>query len=70
MLRALFIYLSKLRWMRSLILKLGFARKASRRFVAGETAPEAIEVVRRHHGRVPWKWYLSWPWSVWYKAWR
>lgn len=31
---------------------------------------EAIEVVRRHHGRVPWKWYLSWPWSVWYKAWR
>ena len=47
MLRALFIYLSKLRWMRSLILKLGFARKASRRFVAGETAPEDIEVVRR-----------------------
>jgi proline dehydrogenase len=47
MLRALFIYLSKLRWMRNLILKLGFARKASRRFVAGETAPEAVEVVRQ-----------------------
>jgi len=47
MLRVLFIYLSKLRWMRSLILKLGFARQASRRFVAGETAPEDIEVVRR-----------------------
>jgi len=47
MLRAFFIYLSKLHWMRSLILKLGFTRKASRRFVAGETAQAAIEVVRR-----------------------
>ena len=47
MLRVLFIYLSKLHWMRNLILKLGFTRKASRRFVAGETAPEAVEVVRQ-----------------------
>ncbi len=46
MLRALFIYLSKLHWMRDLILKLSSTRKASRRFVAGETAPEAVEVVR------------------------
>jgi proline dehydrogenase len=47
MLRAFFIYLSKLHWMRSLILKLVFTRKASRRFVAGETAQAAIEVVRQ-----------------------
>jgi len=47
MLRAFFIYLSKLHWMRSLILKLGLTRKASRRFVAGETAQEVIEVVRQ-----------------------
>jgi proline dehydrogenase len=47
MLRAFFLYLSKLDWMRNLILKLGFTRKASRRFVAGETAEEAIEVMRQ-----------------------
>jgi proline dehydrogenase len=47
MLRAFFIYLSKLHWMRNLLLKLAFTRKASRRFVAGETAPAAIEVVRQ-----------------------
>ena len=47
MLRAFFIYLSELRWMRNLILKLSFTRKASRRFVAGETAQEVIEVVRQ-----------------------
>jgi proline dehydrogenase len=46
-LRSFFIYLSKLRWMRDLILNLGFARKASRRFVAGEAAEEAIEVIRQ-----------------------
>ena len=46
MLRSFFIYLSKLRWMRDLILKLGFTRTASRRFVAGETAEEAVEVIR------------------------
>jgi proline dehydrogenase len=47
MLRAFFIYLSQLRWMRNLILKLSFSRKASRRFVAGETAEEAIQVIRQ-----------------------
>jgi proline dehydrogenase len=47
MLRAFFLYLSKLDWMRNLVLKLVFARKASRRFVAGETAEEAIEVMHQ-----------------------
>jgi proline dehydrogenase len=47
MLRMFFLYLSKLDWMRNLILKLGFTRKASRRFVAGETAEEALEVMRQ-----------------------
>jgi len=47
MMRAFFIYLSKLRWMRDLILKLKFTRRASRRFVSGETAEEAIEVIHR-----------------------
>lgn len=28
---------------------------------------EAIEVVRRHHGRVPLKWWLAQPYSVWFK---
>ena len=47
MLRSFFIYLSKLRWMRDLILGLSLARKASRRFVAGETAEDAVEVIRQ-----------------------
>jgi proline dehydrogenase len=47
MLRSFFIYLSKLRWMRNLILQLGFTRKASRRFVAGETAEEVTEAIRQ-----------------------
>jgi GT2 family glycosyltransferase len=29
---------------------------------------EAIAVVRRHHGRVPWKWWLAQPYAVWFKA--
>ncbi|MDP9813443.1 glycosyltransferase involved in cell wall biosynthesis [Rhizobium tibeticum] len=29
---------------------------------------EAIKVVRRHHGRVPSKWWLAQPYSVWLKA--
>jgi len=45
MLRAFFIYLSRLHWMRDLILKLVFTRKASRRFVAGETCQEAVGVI-------------------------
>jgi len=47
MLRSFFICLSRQRWLRNLILSIGLARKASRRFVAGETAQEAIEVVRQ-----------------------
>ena len=26
---------------------------------------EAMDVVRRHYGRTPLKWYLAWPYSVW-----
>lgn len=29
---------------------------------------EAIAVVRRHHGRVPLKWWLAQPYSVWFKS--
>jgi GT2 family glycosyltransferase len=29
---------------------------------------EAIAVVRRHHGRVPAKWWLAWPVAVWLRA--
>jgi GT2 family glycosyltransferase len=29
---------------------------------------EATDVVRRHHGRVPLKWRLLWPYAVWLKA--
>ncbi|MBX9709945.1 MAG: glycosyltransferase [Xanthobacteraceae bacterium] len=29
---------------------------------------EAIAVVRRHHGRVPLKWWLAQPYAVWWKA--
>ncbi len=45
MLRAFFIYLSKARWAQNLITRLGFARRAARRFVAGETLEEAIAAV-------------------------
>lgn len=47
MLRSSFIYLSHQRRLRDLALSMGVARKASRRFVAGEMAEEAIEVVRQ-----------------------
>lgn len=30
---------------------------------------EAMQVVRRHHGRVPLKWYLAQPYAVWYRTW-
>lgn len=30
---------------------------------------EAIAVVRRNHGRVPWKWWLAWPYAVWWRGW-
>ena len=29
---------------------------------------EAMAVVRRHYGRVPLKWYVAWPWAVWYRS--
>lgn len=29
---------------------------------------EAIDVVRRHYGRVPLKWWLAQPYAVWYRA--
>lgn len=29
---------------------------------------EAIQVVRRHHGRLPWKWWLAQPYAVWLKT--
>jgi len=29
---------------------------------------EAMAVVRRHYGRVPWKWWLAQPYAVWWKA--
>lgn len=29
---------------------------------------EAIDLVRRHHGRVPLKWWLAQPYAVWWKA--
>ncbi len=47
MMRSFFAYLSRQRWLRDLILRLGFARKASRRFVAGETAEETVEMIRQ-----------------------
>jgi glycosyltransferase involved in cell wall biosynthesis len=29
---------------------------------------EAISVVRKHYGRVPWKWWLAWPYAVWWRS--
>ncbi len=29
---------------------------------------EAMSVVKKYTGRVPIKWYLLWPWSVWFKS--
>ena len=31
---------------------------------------EAMSVVRRHHGKIPLKWYLAQPYAVWYRTWR
>lgn len=31
---------------------------------------EAMAVVRRHHGKVPLKWWLAYPYAVWWRAWR
>ena len=29
---------------------------------------EAMAVVQRHYGRVPLKWYLAWPYAVWWRS--
>lgn len=46
MLRSFFIYLSHARWARTLITSFGFVRRAAMRFVAGETAADAIAAIR------------------------
>lgn len=45
--RAFFVGLSKAGWARRLFTRWGVARRAAARFIAGETAAEAIQVVRR-----------------------
>lgn len=30
---------------------------------------EAMAVVRRHYGKVPLKWWLAWPYAVWWRSW-
>ncbi len=47
MLKSLFIALSKNAWLKKIILNWKPARKASRRFIAGETLGEAVEAVKR-----------------------
>ncbi len=47
MLRSLFIYLSRQRWLRDAALRVEFARQASHRFVAGETAEQAIQAIQQ-----------------------
>ena len=44
--RAFLIYLSQAAWARRLVMRLGFARRAARRFVAGENIGEALAAVR------------------------
>lgn len=46
MLRSLFIFLSKIIWLRRLMSNWGIARRTASRFVAGETLQDALEVVR------------------------
>ncbi len=46
MLRAFFLYLSHAIWARALITRFRFARQAASRFVAGETADDAIVAIR------------------------
>jgi proline dehydrogenase len=47
MLRNLLIYLSQAGWARRLVMRLGFARRTARRFVAGETVEEALQAVKQ-----------------------
>lgn len=51
MLRSFLIYLSKAAWAQKLITSWGFARRAAARFVAGDTAQDAIHVVRELNGK-------------------
>ena len=46
-LRSIFLYLSKARWARRLIVAWSISRTVARRFVAGETLDEAIQAVRK-----------------------
>lgn len=43
--RSFLIYLSQAAWARRLVMRLGFARRAARRFVAGESLEEALAAV-------------------------
>jgi proline dehydrogenase len=47
LLRSLLIYLSKANWARQVVTKWRFAQRAASRFIAGDTLPEAIKVIRR-----------------------
>src|SRR6185369_3365487 len=51
MLRRLLLYLSTAVWARRMVTGLGFARRAARRFVAGETLDEAVAAVQTLNGR-------------------
>ncbi|MEP7356502.1 MAG: proline dehydrogenase family protein [Anaerolineales bacterium] len=46
MLRTPLLYLSNAHWARTLVTRLGFARRAASRFVAGETADDAIAAIQ------------------------
>jgi proline dehydrogenase len=45
-LRSFFLYISKARWARRVIMSLGVSRRVARRFVAGETLDEAVSAIR------------------------
>jgi proline dehydrogenase len=47
MMRSFLIYLSQAAWAKRLVTSFGFARRAARRFVAGETLDEALAAVRK-----------------------
>lgn len=51
MLRSFLLFLSRARWARSLISRLGFARRMAYRFVAGETVEEALVVIQSLNAR-------------------
>ena len=51
MLRVFFLYLSTAKWARWIITNWGFARRSAKRFVAGDTIQEALEVVQALNAR-------------------